>query len=105
MLINKVLQKVLSDFSPKEGKFVLRKNIEIDSDFRALKTYLAELWFIKNRKRYLIFSVSSTGKVVNDKDDTLNVELYTILLSKLFSIVQTDEWKKLIEDGDITAFK
>lgn len=79
-----------------KGHVVLLRNVNINSSFKAYKEYTAELWYVKNSKKYRIFTVSHTAKVLDGQEEVIIREINVSLIESVCKLLTTDIYDKLI---------
>lgn len=96
-MIKDVINGLNLMYEDDKSRFILHKTIDVNPTFKAVKTYKYELWFLKNRKKKLILSEVITDTVISDKhEEKLISELNTTLIVKLFTLMRSGEWEKLL---------
>ena len=79
------------------GHIVLRREIQINSTFKAYKTYKYTLYFINNSKAYTICTIEKTAKVLEGQEDKMNKDMGILLVQQLLDIANSDYFKQVIE--------
>lgn len=78
-----------------EGRFVLQKNIEVNSSFKLYKTYSYKLWYVLKRKKIIILTAQITDKVITGQEEIINKQLNIIFLEKVLSLINSETWENL----------
>ena len=81
-----------------KGHLVLQRNIQENSVFKAYKTYLYTLWFVVNRKKYKVFTVSLTNKVLDGQEEGMIKDMDNRLGIALFELIDTEYYKQILKD-------
>ena len=81
-----------------KGHLVLQRNIQENSVFKAYKTYLYTLWFVVNRKKYKVFTVSLTNKVLDGQEEGMIKDMDNRLCISLFELLDTEYYKQILKD-------
>ena len=84
----------------RKGHFILQRNIDVDSSFKAYKTYSVKLWYFETKKKTkVIMEDKITEKVLNNNDDNVVRSLNISFISKFLNFHNSPEWLNIIEHG------
>lgn len=81
-----------------KGHLILQRNTQENSTFKAYKTYLYTLWFVVNRKKYKVFTVSLTNKVLDGQEEGMIKDMNNRLCISLFELLDTEYFKQILKD-------
>ena len=93
-----IIQTRKSNNIDAKGHLVLQRNIQENSVFKAYKTYLYTLWFVVNRKKYKVLTVSLTNKVLDGQEEGMIKDMDNRLCIALFELIDTDYYKQILKD-------
>lgn len=82
-----------------KGHFVLHKNVQTES-IPAYKTYMANLWYVQDMKKFEVLKVSLTDRVLYGEEESMIKNMETKLLFEIFDMYGSDKWSKIVK-GDI----
>lgn len=80
-----------------EGQFMIRRTIEEVPTFKAYKQYQVQLWYIQDRKKFLILGESITDRVILNDDEFIIKTLNTRFLVAVFQLQKSTSWEKIIK--------
>ena len=83
---------------PMKGTFVIQRNVEVPSSFKAIKQYSVVLWFTKDRKKYRIVTTQLTERVLNGQEDRIFYQLNILFLRSIFSLLSNNTILKVLEE-------
>lgn len=98
--IVEVLNNKIKEYTDK-GHFILHKEIECNSFSKAYKEYRWTLWYIYNRSKHKVTTLSNTGRVVTDNEEANMISfMEAYLLSYIFDLLQDTNTLKLMSNGE-----
>ena len=89
---------------PVKGTFVVQRNIEVPSSFKAIKQYSITLWFVKDRKKHRIVTNQFTGKILTGQEDRCLYQLNILFLRSIFTLLSNNTIIKVLEDSHGISF-
>lgn len=92
--IIKVLEKQLN-----KGVLVLHKTIT-PKQIAAYKDVVFKLYYVLNKKKYLLIEYNSAFKILSDQEDKILKDVSLIFIDLIFNYVQGEEWLN-IKEGKI----
>lgn len=94
-LNNTLKEERKGEFDDIKGLFVLQRNVEVNPQFKVYTTLSAKLWYVQNKKKYLIFKQTITDRVLNGKDEKLLRAINIALIQGILALHKTDKWEKI----------
>ena len=82
---------------PSKGHLVLQRVIESHPTFKAYKTYKAVLWFVKEKDRHIVISLSHSAKVLEGQKESMQQYINTELCHLIFNWMGSDSYKDIIQ--------
>lgn len=82
---------------PSKGHLVLQRVIEPHPTFKAYKTYKAVLWFVKEKDRHIVISLSHSAKVLEGQKESMQQYINTELCHLIFNWMGSDSYKDIIQ--------
>lgn len=86
-------------FKNVKGLFVLQRNVDINESFKVYKTFTATLWYVQNKKKYMIFQEVVTGRYLTGEEEKALRELNIKLIQGVLTFSKTEQWE-LIKRGE-----
>ena len=83
------------DISSK-GHLVLQRVIEPHPTFKAYKTYKAVLWFVKEKDRHIVISLSHSAKVLEGQKEPMQQYINTELCHLIFNWIGSSFYEEVI---------
>lgn len=86
------------------GHFVMLRTVEINSSFKAYKTYKVEIFFVLKKAKKSVLTVQNTSRVIDGQEEAITRKLNTELTASILSFIGSDTFKAIIEgsyNGDI----
>ncbi len=80
-----------------KGHIVLLRNININPTFKAYKEYTAELWYVKNSKKYRVITVAHTAKVLDGQEESIYREINVKLVESMCQFMLSEDYNSIID--------
>ena len=84
------------DISSK-GHLILQRVVEPHPTFKAYKTYKAVLWFVKEKDRHIVISLSHSAKVLEGQKESMQQYINTELCRLIFNWIGSDFYEAVIK--------
>lgn len=81
---------------PSKGHLVLQRVIEPHPTFKAYKTYKAVLWFVKEKDRHIVISLSHSAKVLEGQKESMQQYINTELCHLIFNWIGSSFYEEVI---------
>lgn len=80
-----------------DGQFILHESIEPNETVKAYKTICFTVWFKKGNNKVRAIIVSSTGRLVTDRElDTANKTMNIELTKEIFKFISGNNYMKIV---------
>ncbi len=99
--IVEVLNAKFESMECKKGvHFILHKEIECNSFSKAYKEYRWTLWYINNREKFKVTTLSHSSRIVTENEESKMIKyMEELLLTFIFNLLQDYDNLTLMLDG------
>lgn len=80
-----------------KGHLVLQRVVEPHPTFKAYKTYKAVLWFVKEKSRHVVISLSHSAKVLEGQEESMQQHVNTELCHLIFNWIGSNFYEEVIK--------
>lgn len=79
------------------GHLVLQRTIEPNSTFKVYKTYELILWFVKNKEKQQVLSLSQTIRVISGQEEKTNKDIDMLFTLGMINLIGSDKYEHIIK--------